>query len=107
MRLGGLGIRTRTKKGIGNQQDRKSQDEYDAEPKDQEKEKEVKPEFGPRPDTDSPDFDFDKEVDRLPFPLNMGTAPLTLEQKKCFINLIYTVRKSFLFMMGIWVTVIN
>ena len=72
-----------------------SQDEHDAEPKDQEKEEEVKPEFGPRPDTDSPDFDFDKEVDRLPFPLNMGTAPLTLEQKKRFINLIYDSKEVF------------
>ena len=72
-----------------------SQNEHDAEPKDQEKEKEVKPEFGPRPDTDSPDSDFDKEVDRLPFPLNMGTAPLTLEQKKRFINLIYDSKEVF------------
>ena len=76
-------------------QEEGSQDEHDAEPKDQEKEKEVKPEFGPHPDTDSPDFDFDKEVDRLPFPLNMGTAPLTLEQKKCFINLIYDSKEVF------------
>ena len=52
-------------------------------------------EFEPRPDTDSPDFDFDKEVDRLPFPLNMGTAPLTLEQKKRFINLIYDSKEVF------------
>ena len=60
-------------------QEEGSQDEDDVEPKDQPKEKEVKPEFGPRPDMDNPDFDFKREVDRLPFPLNMGTALLTLE----------------------------
>ena len=47
------------------------------------KKEEVKQEFGPHPDTDSPDFDFKREIDRLPFPLNMGDAPLTLEQQKC------------------------
>ena len=46
-------------------------------------------------DTDSPDFDFEKEVNRLPFPLNMGTAPLNLEQKKCLINLIYDSKEVF------------
>ena len=28
--------------------------------------------FGPRPDFSSSDFDFVKELDRLPFPLNLG-----------------------------------
>ena len=28
--------------------------------------------FRPRPDFNSPDYDFDKELARLPFPLNLG-----------------------------------
>ena len=70
------------------------QDGDDAEPKENQ-EKELKPEFGPRPDTDSPDFDFKREIDRLPFPLNMGDALLTLEQQKHFINLIYGSKEVF------------
>ena len=31
-----------------------------------------KPKFGPQPDYISLKFDFDKELDRLPFPLNLG-----------------------------------
>ena len=27
--------------------------------------------FGPHPDFSSPDFDFEKELGRLPFPLNL------------------------------------
>ena len=59
--------------------------------KGKEKEKsEEKPEFGPRPDTESPDFDFVKECKKLPFPFNHNyNAPLTLEQKKRYINIIY------------------
>ena len=31
-----------------------------------------RPEFGPRPDTDSADFNFKDELDWLPFQLNIG-----------------------------------
>ena len=31
-----------------------------------------RPEFGPRPDTDSASFDFKTETDQLPFQLNIG-----------------------------------
>ena len=31
-----------------------------------------KPEFGPRPDTNSTDFDFKNELDWLPFQVNIG-----------------------------------
>ena len=32
--------------------------------------------FGPRPDFNSPDYDFDKELARLPFPLKSGESPI-------------------------------
>ena len=52
-------------------------------------EKDEKPSFGVRPDTKNPDFDFKKELERLPFELNIGDAPLTHEQQACLINVIY------------------
>ena len=49
-----------------------------------------KPVFGPRPDTQSADFDFEAEVKRLPFKLNLGDeANLTHVQQSRFIDLIY------------------
>ena len=49
-----------------------------------------KPSFGPRPDVKSADFDFQAEIDCLPFKLNMGTkVNMTFEQQNQFINLIY------------------
>ena len=49
-----------------------------------------KPSFGPRPDVESPDFDFKAEIDHLPFKLNMGTTvEMTCEQQSQFINIIY------------------
>ena len=50
---------------------------------------EEKPKFGSPPDYDSPDFDFKGECERLPFLLNIGEAPLDLDQQKRFIRLIY------------------
>ena len=43
-------------------------------------EKDEKPSFGVRPNTKDPDFDFKKELERLPFELNIGDAPLTRKQ---------------------------
>ena len=31
-----------------------------------------RPEFGPRPDTNSTEFNFEKELDHLPFQANIG-----------------------------------
>ena len=45
--------------------------------------------FGARPDTKSPTFDFKKELERLPFELNIGDAPLTREQQARLIDVIY------------------
>ena len=50
---------------------------------------ENKPSFGAPPGFDSDQFNFKKELERLPFPINIGEAPLNLEQQKCFIRLIY------------------
>ena len=49
-----------------------------------------KPSFGPRPDVNAMDFDFQAEINCLPFKLNMGTeANMTCDQQSQFINLIY------------------
>ena len=49
-----------------------------------------KPVFGPRPDTQSTNFDFEAEVKWLPFKLNLGDeANLTCIQQSQFIDLIY------------------
>ena len=56
---------------------------------------EEKPKFGSPPDYDSPDFDFRRECERLPFPLNIGEAPLDLDQQKRFIRLIYENQEVF------------
>ena len=46
--------------------------------------------FGPRPNTQSAEFDFEAEVKRLPFKLNLGDeAKLTCVQQSQFIDLIY------------------
>ena len=57
--------------------------------KNESKEKDKKPSFGIRPDTKNPEFDFKKELERLPFELNIGDAPLTHEQQACLIDVIY------------------
>ena len=46
--------------------------------------------FGPRPDVKAMNFDFQAEIDCLPFKLNVGTKVyMTCEQQSWFINLIY------------------
>ena len=52
-------------------------------------EKDDKPSFGTRPNTKNPDFDFRKELERLPFELNIRDTPLTLEQQAHLIDVIY------------------
>ena len=52
-------------------------------------EKDEKPSFGARPNTKDPDFDFKKELEQLPFELNIGDAPLTREQQARLIDVIY------------------
>ena len=58
-------------------------------PGSQDTETESKPSFGTPPDFDPDQFDFKKELERLPFSINIGEAPLNLEQQKHFFRLIY------------------
>ena len=44
------------------------------------KEGSKKSKFGPQPDFDDPNFDFHKELERLPFPLNLGEVEMSKEQ---------------------------
>ena len=49
-----------------------------------------KPSFGPRPNTNATDFDFQTEINHMPFKLNIGTdAKMTHDQQSWFLNLIY------------------
>ena len=54
-----------------------SQETNDTSGKSASNEKDEKPSFGARPNTKDPDFDFKKELEQLPFELNIGDAPLT------------------------------
>ena len=58
-------------------------------------EKDEKPSFGIRPNTKDPDFDFKKELERLPFELNIGDAPLTRDQQARLIDVIYNHTEVF------------
>ena len=54
------------------------------------------PEFGPRQNTNSVEFDFEKELDCLPFQLNIGKeANLMWDQQSQFINLVYDNKEAF------------
>ena len=53
-----------------------------------------RPKFGSRPDFNR-NFNFDKELSRLPFPVNMGRVEMTESQKKWFIRLIYDHQSVF------------
>ena len=55
-----------------------------------------RPEFGPRPDTNSAEFNFKNELDQLPFQLNIRKeANFTHEQQSHFINLVYDNKEVF------------
>ena len=53
------------------------------------------PTFGPCPNTDAADFDFQKEVEHLPFNLNLGDIHLDKEHQAKFIDLIYSNQEVF------------
>ena len=55
-----------------------------------------KPRFGSRPKFSSPEFDFQKELDRLPFLLNLGKVEMSKEQQVRFLELIYDNQSVFL-----------
>ena len=54
-----------------------------------------KPKFGSRPNYGSPGFNFQKELDRLPFPLNLGKVEMSKEQQVRFLELIYDNQSVF------------
>ena len=57
--------------------------------------KKERPTFGSRPDFESDDFNFQRQLERLPFTLNVGEAPLTADQQKRFIKLVYDNQEVF------------
>ena len=57
--------------------------------------KEPHPTFGSCPNTDAADFDFQKEIEHLPFKLNLGDVHLDKEHQARFINLIYSNQEVF------------
>ena len=54
-----------------------------------------RPKFGPRPKFSSKDYDFKKELARLPFPVNIGEVELSPSQQKRFLGLIYDHQSIF------------
>ena len=54
-----------------------------------------RPKFGPRPKFNSKNFDFNKELARLPFPVNIGEVELLPSQQKCFLELVYDHQSIF------------
>ena len=65
------------------------QKESETKEKEISQEKDKKPSFSARPDTQSPQFDFKKELEWLPFELNIKEVPLTCKQQAYLINIIY------------------
>ena len=53
------------------------------------------PIFGPHPNTSAADFNFQQEVECLPFKLNLGDVHLEKEHQARFINLIYSNQEVF------------
>ena len=72
-----------------------NQDTNDTSGKSASNEKDEKPSFGTRPNTKDPDFDFKKELERLPFELNIGDTPLTCDQQARLIDVIYSHTEVF------------
>ena len=69
--------------------------ESDPQPTSEDSANQEQPKFGPRPDTSSANFDFKTELERLPFTINIGEAPLSREQQSRFIDLIYDNKEVF------------
>ena len=53
------------------------------------------PTFGSCPNTQAADFDFQKEIEHLPFKLNLADVPLDKEHQTKYINLIYSNQEVF------------
>ena len=79
-----------------------NQETNDTSGKNKSNEKDGKPSFGVRPNTKDPDFDFKKELERLPFELNIGDAPLTRKQQARLIHVIYNHKEVFCYLTETW-----
>ena len=66
-----------------------NQETSDTSGKNASNEEDEKPSFGVRPNTKNPDFNFKKELEQLPFQLNIGDTPLTHKQQAHLIDVIY------------------
>ena len=69
--------------------------------------KDEKPSFGARLNKKNPDFDFKKELERLPFELNIRDAPLTREQQARLIDVIYDHTEVFSLLTETWGSVMS
>ena len=69
-------------------------DEPDTKPL-KEANKEPHPQFGPHPSTNVAGFDFQKEIECLPFKLNLGDIHLDKEHQAKFIDSIYSNQEVF------------
>ena len=72
-----------------------NQETDDASNKNTFNENDEKPSFSIRPNTKDSDFDFKKELERLPFELNIGDTPLTRKQQVRLIDVIYNHTEVF------------
>ena len=54
-----------------------------------------RPKFRPLPKFDSMEFDFKKEMEWLPFPVNIGEVELSLSQQKRFLEVVYDHQSVF------------
>ena len=72
-----------------------NQDTDDTSGKNTSNEKDKNPSFSIRPNTKNSDFNFKKELERLPFELNIWDAPLTRKQQAHFIDMIYNHTEVF------------
>ena len=70
-------------------------DEPDQMPSKEEVSQECHPTLGLHPNTQAADFDLKKEVECLPFKLNLGDIHLDKEHQAKFIDLIYTDQEVF------------
>ena len=72
-----------------------NQETKDTSDKNASNEKDEKSSFSVRPNTKNPDFDFKKELEQLPFELNIRDTPLTREQQAHLIDVIYNHMEVF------------
>ena len=59
------------------------------------KEQGKRPKFGPCPKFNNPCFNFQKELDRPPFPLNLGKVDMSIAQQIRFLELFYDNQSVF------------